>query len=936
MDIKGHDLQILRPNAERSYGYFFSGKEFGDPCVIVSAAPAVPLNIGSATPAGNAGGSYDVRDAEGEKAITHLDWHLGAGQKSLDADESSAYKFLESENIDISTQGRILLRRAPAYTPMMGASGPVFSFDSYLFICRTNGDIMYSSDAGATWTAATWTGTAPTAPVGDFTTDGEFVYCCSEGATGSGVWKGTLSLGAWNFAKIGASSTEKVSHVCYHGGFFYAALDYAAGAIDSKVGILDSSSSYAVSTSLVTPATLKYYQTAALVAAGNRVYWVVSQGGMSFVYQLYYDPTDSILSCEQYGEFPSGFVATCAVGYLSDVYIGGYWTSGESECGMGSVYLLSSGMSAPLFNLGERPENTDIKEDNRIYAITAGAKDVYFITNRACYRWDIDDGGYSHMFDLTNSGYGEQEVSWDYQWDGTDQTGTSGEYWPADWDGLLEGNADLSFATAGYATVTGDGNFWLQMDPAGFDSADGMTLQVAAISPDMDITIYDGTNKAKVHVSTNNITVPRYAEVYNYETTEWLEWMEGGDTLPGWYTVVGYTWIPTGFYEWTDSTLSPSESFNGVTSASLPTGVTSGQSITFRVTLKGGRVTVGVVGGESVSHSMLESTTENEIEISSGEGTAINYIVMAVDEAVALGDEIETLNFNSIAYHNGRVFAPYAIPSYDDSLEISSVSTDNPAVVTTATNHGLTTDEYVYIDGTGLAIDGNSYQVTSTGAATFTIPVSGGAGAAEGWVSAYDNTNSEALIKEGFSYHGDSYSGSGTLTQSETTFHTGSMKKDFRAIEVLHEELSGGSIGMTVWVDGLIYTPSGAPSNGRTVFSLNVQGYSIKTRIHLSSDQNGTTSPIVKGINVLWDFVKVKKRQYSLDCRQQSGSGLWREDAYDAIQYLFDAANEKCTFQDAFGDEYEGVVQSVEFKKASYSSLEKPSGIVQLVVREVS
>lgn len=66
------------------------------------------------------------------------------------------------------------------------------------------------------------------------------------------------------------------------------------------------------------------------------------------------------------------------------------------------------------------------------------------------------------------------------------------------------------------------------------------------------------------------------------------------------------------------------------------------------------------------------------------------------------------------------------------TFNISSVSSANPAVITTSAPHGLTTNDVVTIAGSSVSAVNGSWFVTVTGASTFTIPVSGspGSGAA--------------------------------------------------------------------------------------------------------------------------------------------------------------------------------------------------------------
>lgn len=87
-------------------------------------------------------------------------------------------------------------------------------------------------------------------------------------------------------------------------------------------------------------------------------------------------------------------------------------------------------------------------------------------------------------------------------------------------------------------------------------------------------------------------------------------------------------------------------------------------------------------------------------------------------------------------------------------LTITSSSVANPTVITTSGAHGLTNGDIVYISGhTGStpAISDGSYTITSTGSATFTIPINVTVGGAGGAVSGFPSANTtDLLYKDGY------------------------------------------------------------------------------------------------------------------------------------------------------------------------------------------
>jgi hypothetical protein len=180
----------------------------------------------------------------------------------------------------------------------------------------------------------------------------------------------------------------------------------------------------------------------------------------------------------------------------------------------------------------------------------------------------------------------------------------------------------------------------------------------------------------------------------------------------------------------------------------------------------------------------------------------------------------------------------------------------------------------------------------------------------------------------------DTYATSGTIVQPPTSFHSGSVKKDFRAISVIHDVLPAGTTVTAQWkIDGVSATVAGQSlSATETRFSINSQGFSIESMTLLTSD--GTATPLIRSVNVLWDFVKTKKHQYLLDCRQQAGGGRWNEPSEEAIAFLFTTANESATFTDRFIGSYAGTIEDVQFTQANYSPREGYGGLLRVTVRE--
>jgi predicted PhzF superfamily epimerase YddE/YHI9 len=150
---------------------------------------------------------------------------------------------------------------------------------------------------------------------------------------------------------------------------------------------------------------------------------------------------------------------------------------------------------------------------------------------------------------------------------------------------------------------------------------------------------------------------------------------------------------------------------------------------------------------------------------------------------------------------------------------------------------------------------------------------------------------------------------------------------------VAHDPLPAGS-GLTMsWeIDGVPGNAIGVTTGQETRFAVNTQGYAIETTLGMTHDDTGTRTPIVRSVNVIWDFVKVRKHQYLLDCR--TGVPRWNEDPETAIGFLFSTANERATFEDRFIGEYTGTIEEVQFAQANRSMKEGYSGLVRVTVRE--
>jgi len=929
-----------------------------NPVVHQKSAPNVPLQTGGTSSPTQAGGQYDVRDSEGGKAIAHLDWSLGAGQKTLDTQESNSSKFLASASIDVSRPGEMRLLRTVTDTHVENTAGPAFSACGYLWLGGAKGTLKYSSDNGANWTSATIGGTAITAAISSFCTDGVKVYFCVPSGASKGIWANTAATPG-TFAKFGSTgTTEEIRHLAYSGGYLYAATAAGAGWVDATTGV------YTKKTSLFLNTT---NTSVALAAAGNSVFWVVAQGNRSYVYMLYTDALNTTVYTEQYAEFPSGFKATCALGYLSTVYIGGYFESAYSGVGKGAVYVCAEGYAAPLFEIGEQPETTDVPastdNDNRIYALCEAGKDLYVLTNNACYRWDIDGGGYSHAFPFTGAGASELVTTWSagsaISWDGTDPGG--GMHLPSGYVTTESGTGTPSFSYTGGVFAYNCSDWspvgkWSRMDavctPTGgevFNNATGTTVEFSITQcqgSSLGISLRDGSYETRViyHKTwINTLTdVHHYVYLLEYDGATGL-WYR--DAYPKFFELPQTGQMYTGAHtlkitlQGTLATLY----IDGV--AVTSTYYVKPNAAANALTLQLIAGTLTAFGGHPWDYTeflaqpgLLYADWYSGINIKSLNppgsflpyGSYANYIYIDSIKVNNAGwqpaaSTSDTVFRPSIAHHKGALLAPYAVGTDAKSLTITAATVANPTIITTSAAHGIAgTTQVINISGSNSTptIDGN-HTATYIDATRFSIPVNVTIAATTGSVKYNHNT--------GYSLSASTYATSGWLTQSPTNFHAGSILKDFRYVSVAHDPLPvGTSLTMQWWIDGSSGNVSGVTSGQETRFTINARGYSIKTKIGLLGD--GSATPVVKSVNVVWDFVKSVKHQYLLDCR--NGLRGWSDDPETAIAFLFATADEEATFTDRFEGEYEGTIEQVEFVQANRSLRVGYEGLLRVTVRE--
>ena len=960
---KTADLIVTNPDGV-AYDYVLDTLD-PRPLLHNAANPNVNNNSSASNPA-QAGGVYDVRDSEGDKAIVYSDWYKGAGQTSLDSDGAVASRFFSSKNVDIQNPGELRLLRAVSYTEKMNTAGPIFSALGMFWMGTANGGVRYSADNGATWTAVSITASPSiNATISGFCSDGTSVYFCVATGANPGVWKTTYGT-PYTATKLGTSpTTSAIRHIAYSGGFLFAATAAGAGIIDSATG------AYTQKTATFLNVT---NSSVALVPAGNAVYWVVCQGSRSFIYRVSFDPQSQDVSVEQFVEFPVGFIATCAIGYLSNVYTGGYYESSIADVGQGVVYVGATNQSilAPLTQLGDQPEYTQdpsaVENDNRIYAMCAAHKDLYLLTNRAVYRWDIDDGGYSHSFDFMSSGFGTQTVIWnagsEISWDGTDLTNADPPHhrFPTGFVDTVDGagfDYQVSFGSyvptvQGTASWDHTGGVATMTESSGTPKALVRTILTALPTGAEELDNTTGT--------TLQIVVPHgvAGRCLQIEMGDGVRTMRATlDVLPdgSYYSPRAFLFLHT----W-DSRLGVWKQATNLDQYTVWSYVEAPGPYTLRLSLKGLLAGVSLNGNTDVTsvstkpdtsagHIIITMSATSEADskyydqlpqafyvgntgtsVGADRKSAIDSISLNSVSAIPVGNEIEVLSHAGIAYNKGHLVAPYSVGSDAVSMTIAtSANAPSPVTITTSgaehlADQGLVSGQVVYISGHSYSTCNGIHVATVTGDHTFTIPVTstGGTGGTVTW--------NESV---GVASTGTTYADSGTLESSFTTFHSGSVLKDYRTVEIIHDPLpSGATLSCSVIIDGESSVYQGETVGQITKFTINKQGYGISVSVTMTPDTSKLYTPIIKAVNATWNFVKVKRHTYALNCARGAGDDRWQGDPETAIAHLFTSANQRCTFEDRFSGEYSGAMETVELTRANYSPSEGPSGVVRIVVRE--
>lgn len=442
-----YDLQITdTSNTTKGYVFHFSADAQGPG---VSSQPIDVPTVTTTSPT-QAGGPYDVAAAGDYKRLALQSSHSGCAQESYDTEDASPSKFWESMNIDVSEKG--ILKLGPgttAYTTspttIQGVTGVGLgkvwqAFDPAGSDPRNQ--LRYSTD-NVTWTSITYTGTDPTGNVVALCCDGAYEYAAFSG--NNGIWKGTVA-DAWTEYCSDANGGDDAMALAACGGYIYVAKGDGTNVFEA--GYINASGVYTA----LSPAAVNNLVTAvAAVTVGQFVYVVSTGGGVSRVYAMQKDPAGSDDTFQQVAQFPTGFIAKCAFGYLGTLYVGGVYDSYTTSAGIGAIYLVSGTDMSLLTMVGD-----DETEDWRVLFLHGYEKHLYFVANNSIWKWSLEHGGYSHVSSVA----------------GGTTPGAAAETWDLTEAMTAEPSTGWSAATTGGA---------LTIASAGGETSWGQTIQTATI-----------------------------------------------------------------------------------------------------------------------------------------------------------------------------------------------------------------------------------------------------------------------------------------------------------------------------------------------------------------------------------------------------------------------------------------------------------------------
>lgn len=830
-------------------------------------------------------GDFGVRDAKDAFRIVQSDWSEGSGQLSYDRDQDSESAYWESKSIDVSTIGT--MRLAPTLTITGETKRLAYSIAALkdsgtgtplVFAAYNASPYLQYSLNGTTWTGVT-VGTLASAITG-LCTDGQWVYAiATSGATAKAIHYGKVGTA---FASLSTdASNAGFSYIAFASGVLYGTKDAGGtdmfgGTTSARVGCFNTTSPNPVWAALSPDVGRNINAVGTsfgLVANGNYVYWGVTNGMVTKIYKVLSGggTVDDVLL--EVCTFPHGFVGACLYSYLGTVYVGGHFDGTNPSTGTGAIYAIVNDTPALLTEVG-----TEKSADNRVIAMSAYERNLFFISNTHLWRWDLKYGGYSH---------------WAGPLNGTPSTVYSSITWIKTWDldaalgatlgtTTLDGGASVSYS-GGRITATVKGNtpatkaVLASIDD---DATAGTSLIADATGTTVEIDVtadclsaWGGYKGAAIHFGLNGSAKNAWVRLY----------LDPAD---------GYTYVHVDLYCGSTRTTADTKL---ATAHGFPVG-SSSTTYTVRLTLKDTTAKVylyeAATGLISELCSGVSSYTPTTVK-----QTYLKFIGTSTTYGLPSG-----AHPGSGTPYTGSQYAKVERMRWCDD---GAYAPDTPTAVASASIACARDAVYIACNGYG---DGktmpNTYKVTTADESppylTYSM-TTGNMPTVDKYFSAFHIQLENALPSTCTLVLAGTIDGKAFQGVENTTLSTETQK----------------------------------------VFDIGLQGRSIQPTLYFVTTDSGYT-PVVTDTAVLFTPMPKTARVYSyyVRCWDRAESRIqrlvWDENADYIAEWLEETANTIVTVERPDGSSYRGKVEQLEYMEAPPSSKARGrEGLYQLAIRKV-
>ena len=361
--------------------------------------------------------NYGFRDLEDTWRLSYTNFKGGEGQRHRDATGAAPNKYWKSSAIKIDHEGELKLQPATKYFNKSGIGNKAVEFNGQVWCSTTGPGLCILNEAAGTLTDAPSTGGSGQATA--MASDGECLWVGYSDRlvklnTSGSVLKSYTDPSFWG-----------ITDIAFAGGQMYGTKGAIIGYLQEEVTTPPAKVAPAMLIDLAVAAMVRSdVTTFGCEAIGNWVYWGVRSraGSRSWVYAVQYNPSDmekgTTKKFELYVEMPTGFIGTELAGYVGQLYICGYYQSVTALAGheQGCVYLATENGITFLTSVGEDPNEADAGTTldehytNRIVGAKGHDHFLWLLTLRGLYKWDIKEGGLSHVGDIGS--YAESTSYW--------------------------------------------------------------------------------------------------------------------------------------------------------------------------------------------------------------------------------------------------------------------------------------------------------------------------------------------------------------------------------------------------------------------------------------------------------------------------------------------------------------------------------------------